>query len=608
MFSSSSDLSGGARLGGGLSSSSGGPETGSTATTPLPLLVVVVVVCTLPTIILSQLAAHWRFDVVDDQMFGYFGWRIAHGGIVYLDVWDNKPPGIYWINALGFLLGGDSYYGVIALCTAALIAWHILFFVLALSVYFPGSAALLTVLASFFMTHIFFQGGANRTETFLVLFELAAVCLYMRGFARDRWWKWLAAGMCCGLAFLCKQVGLAAWGAMGLHLIVLMAARDIPLWVGVRRGLLLVGGLAIVLAAAGGYLAAQGALAAAWFAAFTFNRAYFETGDSSLLDTFFNRYMLTNHMFPILRLPVLLAAAAALHAFVWWLRPHFRPKEIEEPIRRYGPACPRPMLFFGVWMVVAFWGASVSPHYFRHYLIPFIPPLLLFGGYILNVIKTEIGLVQRLAQRGWVAAAFVAMGYFALDAFQRQWEETAKVLHDRFPSLELVRATEGEPLPPGTATFAGYKYRMTVWEQVGEEVHRLCAPDAKIHCWGYLPGVYLHTQRMNACRFITTEKIGHVGDRADFVRQELHRVFRDEPPALFVTSAQDYFWFMGSGRAADQRDWLGEWMAGWLPDRYALVADINIPDGIVFIFKRRDLLDGTETILTPPPIRPPEDG
>lgn len=572
------------------------------AATPLPLILAAVVLCTLPMIVLSQLAAHWRFDVVDDQMFGYFGWRIANGATVYVDVWDNKPPGIYWINALGFLIGGGTYYGVIALCAAALIAWHVLFFGIASSVYFRGAAAVLTVLASFFMTHIFYQGGTNRTETFLVLFELAAVACYVRGFARNRSWKWLLAGALCGCAFLCKQVGLAAFGAMGLHLLILMLTREVPLGTGIRRGVLLILGLAVTLSAAAAYLASQGALQAAWFAAFTFNRAYFEAGDSSFTSNWFNRHMLQNHMFPILRLPILLAAASALHAFVWWLKPQLRPQEIVEPIRQYGPVCPRYTLFFGIWMLLAFYGACVSPHYFRHYLIPFVPPLMLFGGHIISVITTEIGLTRRLAQRGWVAAAYVAMGWFALDAFKFQWEEAARVLLDRFPGLNFTRAAPGEPLGPAIGTFSGYKYRKTTWEQVGDEVFRLTKPDQSIHCWGYLPGVYLYTHRINACRFITTEKIGHVGDRADFVRQELHRVFQQAPPALFVVSAQDYNWFMGNGSRA--RDWLGEWLAGWLDKTYARVVDMNVPDAVIYIYKRRDLLDGTETILPVPESRP----
>jgi 4-amino-4-deoxy-L-arabinose transferase-like glycosyltransferase len=98
--------------------------------TSWPILITAMVLLILPIVTLSQLAAHNRVDVVDDQMFGYFGWRIAHGATVYEDVWDNKPPGIYWINALGFLIGGDSYAGVIFLCALAVVVMLVCFFVI----------------------------------------------------------------------------------------------------------------------------------------------------------------------------------------------------------------------------------------------------------------------------------------------------------------------------------------------------------------------------------------------------------------------------------------------------------------------------------------------
>src|SRR5262249_7279817 len=137
-----------------------------TPETPLALLLITMALVIGPIVAISQFAAYQRFDVVDDQMFGFFGWRIAHRGVIYRDLWDNKPPGIYWINALGFLLGGDNYAGVVALCAAALIAIHAFFFCICASVYFRGAAALATILASFFLTHGYFQGGTNRTETF----------------------------------------------------------------------------------------------------------------------------------------------------------------------------------------------------------------------------------------------------------------------------------------------------------------------------------------------------------------------------------------------------------------------------------------------------------
>ncbi|MBL8877659.1 MAG: glycosyltransferase family 39 protein [Phycisphaerales bacterium] len=346
-----------------------------------------------PLLILSQLAAHLRGDVVDDQMFAYYGWRIAHGGTVYLDVWDNKPPGIYWINALGFLIT-DSYMGIALLCAAALVIAHICFYIIASSVYFPAAAAVTTALASFYITHARYQGGSNRTETFLVPCELLAVALYVRGFARDRNWKWLVAGLCCGAAVLFKQVGVAALGAMGLHLIWLMIVRSIPFRTGVRRGLLILAGFGATISIATAYLASEGALAEAWFAAVTFNQSYFNVGDSGLTNRLVNRWKLGHEMYPILILPTLMAIATLIHASLWALRPHLKPAEIEQPVIDYKPIVPHYLILFGLWTLIGFYGATVSPHAFRHYIIPFIPPLVLFSGYIVNLLQAEASVAE----------------------------------------------------------------------------------------------------------------------------------------------------------------------------------------------------------------------
>ena len=316
----------------------------------------------LPIVAVSQIAAHNRVDVVDDQMFGYFGWRIAHGATLYSDVWDNKPPGVYWTNALGFLIGGDSYGGVIALCVLAVTASIVCYFVISASVYSRGAAAVGTILAAFYLTHGFFQGGTNRTETYLMAFELAGVMLYMRGYARDRWWKWLLAGMCCGCAFLYKQVGLAAWGAMGLHAILLVILRDVGWRDGLKRCLLLLGGMLAVVGAAAAVVVAQGAGDAAYFAVFSFNHAYFTEGNSSLTGLDLNDYMLREHLKVAMLLPILMTIAALIHATLWRLRPHDRPADIENQIKEFKPVCPRYMLLFVIWYLAAYYGSAISPH------------------------------------------------------------------------------------------------------------------------------------------------------------------------------------------------------------------------------------------------------
>ena len=519
-----------------------------------------------PIVAVSQVAAHNRVDVVDDQMFGYFGWRIAHGATVYEDVWDNKPPGIYWINALGFLIGGDSYGGVVFLCTTAVCVSLAAFFVISASVYFRGAAGVATILASFFLTHGFFQGGTNRTETFLMAFELVAVALYFRGFARERWWIWLLSGLCCGCAALFKQVGLAAWGTLGLHTIILVVMRDLKWTTGLKRCLLLLGGAAIPIAIAVAVIVAQGAGAQAWFAVFAFNKAYFTHADTSLTEIFYNRYFLQEYIGTALLLPVLMSTAALIHAFFWRVRPLFRPAEIENQIKAFKPLVPRFMLLFLIWYVVAFYGAIVSPHRFRHYLLPTLPPLMLMSGYLINFLRAEINLTKRLQQRIWVTACFVAMGYFALGSLIWQWQEISRVW--------VYRYIQG---------------KTALWETVGDAVKKLTTPEERVQCLGYMPGVYLRARRLNTARYSTTEKLGQVAGtaEAEIIRRGLKEQLAAAPPKLMVMSAGDYALIEEAtppDPAEKYGDWLGVWLRAFLDAHYHQVLEIK--EFNVLIFQR----------------------
>ncbi len=531
--------------------------------TSYPVLIAAMLLVVGPLVIASQFTAHLRLDVVDDQMFGYYGWRIAHGAVVYRDVWDNKPPGIYWINALGFLLtGGESYGGVIALCAAALLVTHASFFLITLSVYYREAAAVVTVIASFFLTHGYYTCGTNRTETFLIALETSAVALYLRGFARPSWRRDILAGALCGGAFLFKQVGLAAWGAMGLHAIVLMLLGRQGVATTARRCFALLGGAAGVVALAAGALAWQGALGEALFATFTFNKAYFDVGESSFADKDASIQQLRYHL-PVLTLPILMAIASVIHALLWLLRPMLRPRDVVEKLARdVKPTCPLPMLLFATWLAAAAYGAVLSPHSFRHYLVPTLPPLLLLSGYIINVILGEFGLLQRMQQRAWVTALFVCIGYFASEAAWRQWEEVSKVVVPRWILGERAE-----------------------WEVLGEKVAAVTRPGDTIQCWGYQPGIYLFARRPNAVRFTTTEKIGQVKQKAAFVRDELVKGMMARPPAAFVIGAGDLAWLHGESPTGPTRV---DELAPWLDRNYQQVDDYRN----ILVLKRRDVPPG----------------
>src|SRR5215470_11276925 len=56
----------------------------------------------------------------DSGVFLYAGSRILAGQVPYRDVWDHKGPLIYYIDALGLLIGHGSRWGVWLLEVGAL--------------------------------------------------------------------------------------------------------------------------------------------------------------------------------------------------------------------------------------------------------------------------------------------------------------------------------------------------------------------------------------------------------------------------------------------------------------------------------------------------------
>ena len=56
-----------------------------------------------------------RIPSRDPGVFLYIGAQILDGKVPYRDIWDHKGPVIYYIDALGLLLGRGSEWGVWAL-------------------------------------------------------------------------------------------------------------------------------------------------------------------------------------------------------------------------------------------------------------------------------------------------------------------------------------------------------------------------------------------------------------------------------------------------------------------------------------------------------------
>jgi 4-amino-4-deoxy-L-arabinose transferase-like glycosyltransferase len=140
---------------------------------------------------------------VDGTFFGYGGARILDGDLPYVDFWDHKPPGIFYLNALAFWLMGTDAWSL----------WYLALFwtfAVALSFYLflrrliPQWYALLcsTILLA---TLPIYNEGLNLTEFYALLPSVFALIFTYHYFSRGRKYALIGLGGAFAAAALLKH-------------------------------------------------------------------------------------------------------------------------------------------------------------------------------------------------------------------------------------------------------------------------------------------------------------------------------------------------------------------------------------------------------------------
>ena len=151
----------------------------------------------------------------DSSFFLYAARVVQQGGVPYLDVWDHKPPGIFYLDVIGLALSDRGLPGVTVvefagLLIAALAGFWTLHRILGLAPALFGSAAWIMAFA------VILDGG-NRPEEYALPLQFGAIALYVseRRSGPSRW-RWIAIGLTAGLASLLKPTVLGVWIAIYL--------------------------------------------------------------------------------------------------------------------------------------------------------------------------------------------------------------------------------------------------------------------------------------------------------------------------------------------------------------------------------------------------------
>jgi hypothetical protein len=238
------------------------------------LLVAIVLVVLLP----SSPAISPGVPSRDSGVFLYAGWRVLHGEIPYLQIWDHKPPVIYYLDALGLALTPDSTWGVWLLEVVSLTLATAFGFYLSKWLYglFPAIfAAFLWLFSTFYLLV-----GGNLTTEYGLPFQFAILWLFYHAESEGRYgWRGFALGAVAALLFFTRQNAIAIVVAIGLYLLIRrFSQREFRRFANDVLPIL-AGGLTVV-ALIIVYFASQGALSAFWEVAFQYNFAYTDERDN----------------------------------------------------------------------------------------------------------------------------------------------------------------------------------------------------------------------------------------------------------------------------------------------------------------------------------------
>jgi hypothetical protein len=169
----------------------------------LQIVLQVVLLGLLVGIVLAQANPFFHSPNRDGGLFMYMGDRILKGDLLYVDIWDNKGPLIFYLNALGLWLGRGLRWGVWGL------EYLFLFFAAVFGLNLMKK--LWGLVPAIFGTWVWLTGfnglarGGNFTEDYSMLFNFAALFLfwlYLQN--KDNWLFPFIIGTTMSLSFLLR--------------------------------------------------------------------------------------------------------------------------------------------------------------------------------------------------------------------------------------------------------------------------------------------------------------------------------------------------------------------------------------------------------------------
>ena len=490
----------------------------------------------------------------DQGIYALLGDGLLHGKLPYRDLWDFKPPGIYFVYAIAQALFGKTMLAVRLVEIAGLIGLMFAFGRLGQTFFDSKTAGYLGgAVAALIHAQLEFWHTA-QPETFGGFLTVFALVATTHDYAkRRRMLGWVLVGVLFGGAFLLKP----PLGGGALVCAAYLAKKEQlgsgRRWAGVWPVLTVAGSALLVVAVCVSWFALRGGWSWLWWTLGEFTPGYTSLSWEGQRAPGMLYYATEEAFFKFSALAAAGVLAAATISPI-----HGRERE-------------GLFLCLGI-IALHVTGIAMQGKFFPYHYAATLPLIAFIAGlgyYKLWRRCLAGGLTGVIAFAAFILAV-TAMREASRDLPQRFWERAQMRMSYllRRPPYDTREALDRH-------LYYVADYNLDADRAVALELRSRTRSKDPIFVWGFEPVIYWLADRAPSSRFVYNVAQRTEWER-DYARSELMRELERHPPEVFVVQRNDVFPAV-TGQVSDSKDDLRSFpeLQNWVDERYEKVTSIE---------------------------------
>lgn len=478
----------------------------------------------------------------DEGGYAYIAWGMEHGEIPYRDIFDNKPPLIYFIYLLTFKVFGYSVEAIHFFLMLWVLAEVVLIYLLSWRLFQQRSLSLIAAaIFSLMASEPCVFGFAANTEIFMLLPIIGSYILLLKS-EEEQSVKWLIfCGLLSGIACMIKPVGFHNFAGIIIYLLYrALKTHDFKRLakqiVYLAAGFILIPLLLLL------YFWSRRSVPDFIYGTFGYNLINYMAIGGSFLDievlmNFWRRFVL------ILKSD-LLFWLLCLYAFVSGYK-----NERKNTI------------LLAVWLVMSFLGVSAGKRFFPHYFLQLTPPLAIGAAWGLwRLLNQDIKKFKSYWLRLVLSGALIVLSIYI------PWQANYRYLFQYTPA-QISQSIYGRNPFVEAWQIAGYVAAQT-------------APSDTVAILGSEPEILYYAKRKSASKYIYFYHIFWRIDQAEVLAKQQEAVQEIEinkPKFIVAVNINS-----SVGKLRDSPEYLFDQMKLIIKQDYCL-------DGFVFLLRDKTI-------------------